>query len=278
MSRSHARPRVSLCESGLVPSFAITRDGVRVAYEQHGRGPPLVLIHGLGDDRTLWSPLVERFAPHFSCISLDLRGHGQTTGASDFDLFGLHRDVDAVVSELGVRRPLVLGHSLGGFVATTYAASQGAKVRATINVDQPLHLAPLASAVASYQSALQAGEIERVLMEVLDAIGLGPIPPALRSRLERTRAQLPKEVVLGVWGSLLQSDVGPLQQRVDDLLGRLVVPYLCLLGREDHAYAPWLRARVPHAELEGWGDLGHFLHLLEPDRFVRRVLAFAAGC
>jgi pimeloyl-ACP methyl ester carboxylesterase len=251
---------------------------VRVAYEVSGVGPPLLLIHGLGDERTLWQPLVERFAPHFRCVSLDLRGHGQTTGALDFDPFGLQRDLDAVISDAGLSRPILIGHSLGGFAATTYAATHAAKVRAVVNVDQPLALDALASAVTEHHEALHAGEVERVLMAVLDLLGLGPLAQGLVQRLEQTRAALHKDVVLGVWGPMLVGDLQTTLARMDALLGRIVAPYLCLLGRDiDPAYASWLAARLPNATLESWSGLGHFLHLVEPDRFVERVRQFVGN-
>jgi pimeloyl-ACP methyl ester carboxylesterase len=260
-----------------VPSFAITRDGVRVAYEVTGVGAPLLLVHGLGDERTLWLPLIERFAPYFRCVSLDLRGHGQTTGAVDFDPFGLHRDLDAVISDAGLGRPVLIGHSLGGFAATTYAAAHAGKVRAVINVDQPLALDALAAAVTEHQDALHAGEVSRVLMSVLTLLGLGPLAHGLVQRLEHTRAALHKDVVLGVWGPMLTGNLDATLTRMDALLGRIVAPYLCLLGREvDPTYAGWLASRLPAATLESWPGLGHFLHLADPDRFVERVQRFVA--
>lgn len=260
-----------------MPSFAITRDGVRVAYEVTGVGAPLVLVHGLGDERSLWQPLIERFAPHFRCVSLDLRGHGQTTGAVDFDPLGLHRDLDAVICDAGLVRPVLIGHSLGGFAATTYAGSHAAKVRAVINVDQPLALDALAAAVTEHREALHAGEVSHVLMSVLALLGLGPLAHDLVQRLELTRAALHKDVVLGVWGPMLTGDLTATLTRMDALLGRIVAPYLCLLGRDvDPTYADWLASRLPEANLESWPGLGHFLHLVDPDRFVERVRHFVA--
>ena len=55
---------------------ARTTDGVDIAYRVEGSGPPLVLVHGLGDDQRVYQPLVERLGGHNTCISLDLRGHG----------------------------------------------------------------------------------------------------------------------------------------------------------------------------------------------------------
>lgn len=258
-----------------MPSFAITRDGVRVAYEVTGVGAPLLLVHGLGDERSLWQPLIERLAPHFRCVSLDLRGHGQTTGAVDFDPFGLQRDLDAVICDAGLARPVLIGHSLGGFAATTYAAAHATKVRAVINVDQPLALDTLAAAVAEHHAALHAGEVSHVLMSVLALLGLGPLAQGLVQRLEQTRRALDKDVVLGVWGPMLVGDLTATLARMDALLRRIGAPYLCLLGRDiDPSYAGWLATRLPEATLESWPGLGHFLHLADPDRFVERVRRF----
>jgi pimeloyl-ACP methyl ester carboxylesterase len=260
-----------------VPRFAITRDGVRVAYETVGHGPALVLIHGLGDDRSLWQSVVERLAPHFCCTALDLRGHGQTTGGVDFDPFGLQRDLEAVISDAGLRRPILIGHSLGGFVATTYAATFASTVHSVVNVDQPLAFEAFGTAVGPLEASLRRGEVGPVLMSVLAQIGLGPILPQLRARLSETRERLSKDVVLGVWAPFFEADLTPTLRRVDALLERLAAPYLCLLGREiEPAYASWLSQRAPHALLESFGD-GHYPHLVAPDRFVDRVRAFVGS-
>jgi pimeloyl-ACP methyl ester carboxylesterase len=257
------------------PRFAITSDGARVAYQVAGRGAPLLLVHGVGDERSLWEPIVERLADHYTCVTLDLRGHGQSTGALEFGPFELARDVEAVVFEAGLRKPALIGHSLGGFVASMYAGSARAGVRAVINVDQPLAMEDFAPLVRQYEPALRAGQVKQVLLEVLSLIGLGAMPGALRERLEATRERLAPEVMLGVWGPLLEPELEPMLARVDRELARIAAPYLSLFGSEPAAsYVTWLRTRVPHAEVESFGGQGHFLHLLDPDRFCARVRQF----
>jgi pimeloyl-ACP methyl ester carboxylesterase len=254
--------------------FAITRDGVRVAYQVVGQGAPLLLIHGLGDDRTLWSELSARLSPHYTCITLDLRGHGETTGSLSFGLFELSRDLEAVVSEARLRNVALVGHSLGAFVATLYAASSP-WVRAVINIDQPLMLDAFAPIVRPHEAALRQGKVKEVYFEVTEALGLGPMPPALRARLEATREQLAPEVVLGVWGPMLDPTVTNLDVRMAEVLTRVTAPYLCLFGHDAAPeYLAWLRAQLPQVEVESWSGLGHFLHLLEPARFCERVRQF----
>jgi pimeloyl-ACP methyl ester carboxylesterase len=58
--------------------FAELATGIRMYYEQHGQGEPLVLVHGTGGSHELWDPLVGDFARHFTLILPDPRGTGQT--------------------------------------------------------------------------------------------------------------------------------------------------------------------------------------------------------
>jgi pimeloyl-ACP methyl ester carboxylesterase len=255
--------------------IAVTSDGVRVAFDSVGSGPPLLLVHGLGDDRTIWRPIVERLMGRHTCVSLDLRGHGETTGASDFEPWGLDRDLAAVVAELGITRPLVVGHSLGGFAATVYAARNG--TRAVVSVDQPLDLSSLAANVRALAARLHHGPVGEVLWTVIEALGTGPLPASLIERLQATRARLPAEAVLGIWRPLLEDDPGQLEAAVYRAISGIREPYLALHGSDPGpGYRDWLRARIPQANVEVWEGLGHFPHLIAPDRFAARIEQHAA--
>ena len=255
-------------------SYAITRDGVRIAYESVGHGKPLLLVHGLGDDRSIWNGIVHMLAPRYTCVTLDLRGHGQTTGGRDFDPFGLWRDIDAVVTDAGLREPALIGHSLGAFVATLFAARQRERVRAVVNVDQSLALDAFAPAVRAHEAALRAGKVKEVFFDLLGATGLGPVSRALRERLERSRERLPAEVILGIWGPLFGTKER-LDAQVERALAQVAAPYLCIFGQAAPAeYVAWLKRHLAQAEVESWTGLGHFLHLLEPERFCERVRQF----
>ncbi|MDB4977559.1 MAG: alpha/beta hydrolase fold [Myxococcaceae bacterium] len=258
-----------------MPKFAITRDGVRVAYEAFGQGAPLILVHGLGDERSIWEEVVQRLEPHYTCITLDLRGHGQTTGASRFDPFELMHDLEAVINDSGTRRPALVGHSLGAFVATMYAALSSRPVRSIVNVDQALELEALSAAVRPHEASLRAGRVKEVFFEVLGVDGAGPLRPEQRARLERTRESLAPEVVLGLCGPFFEISLAPFLERVERALERVQVPYLCLFGHDaSPSYLAWLRGHIPVAEVESWSGLGHFMHLIEPERFCERVRQF----
>lgn len=90
-------------------------DGTRIAYERHGDGPPLVLLHG---DATgaFWEPIVPRFTDDYSVVVPDRRGRG---ASDDYDEHGLEREVEDVLAVLEDvdGEPTVFGHSFGGLQA-----------------------------------------------------------------------------------------------------------------------------------------------------------------
>ena len=95
-------------------------DGERFHFLDEGKGPPLVMIHGLmGSSRNLTYALSGQLREHFRVITLDRPGSGYSTRhpGTAADLPAQARQIAAFVQALGLDRPLVLGHSLGGAVA-----------------------------------------------------------------------------------------------------------------------------------------------------------------
>jgi pimeloyl-ACP methyl ester carboxylesterase len=116
----------------------IERDGVKLAYDRAGGGDPaLVFVHGWSCDRSYFAPQFEHFARRNTVVTVDLRGHGDSSqpepgpGVYDVDTFA--DDVLAVCAELD-QPVVVVGHSLGGLIALACAARAGA-VRAAVMVD-----------------------------------------------------------------------------------------------------------------------------------------------
>ncbi|MBW1688806.1 MAG: alpha/beta fold hydrolase [Deltaproteobacteria bacterium] len=92
--------------------------GVRIFYEVEGTGPPVVLLHGITENRRAWDDFMPALRDSFQVIRLDLRGHGESDKGESYGPLELASDVRAVVDALDVGAPHVVGHSLGGMVAT----------------------------------------------------------------------------------------------------------------------------------------------------------------
>ena len=91
-----------------------------LAYERHGSGEPLVLVHGVTHRRQAWYPLLDELAQQRDVILVDLPGHGESPpfvldGLSVKD--ALRREFEGFLDQLGLERPHIAGNSLGGLVA-----------------------------------------------------------------------------------------------------------------------------------------------------------------
>jgi pimeloyl-ACP methyl ester carboxylesterase len=103
---------------------------VTIDYERRGAGAPLVLIHPLGGDRHVWSPVLDRVAEQRDVIALDLPGFGGSPSLEDNSPpapAALAAAVAGFFAEIGVERPHVAGNSLGGWVALELALAGGAR-------------------------------------------------------------------------------------------------------------------------------------------------------
>jgi pimeloyl-ACP methyl ester carboxylesterase len=110
-------------------------NGIRLYYEVHGDGRPLILLHGGLGSGEMFGPIVPRLAQAHRVILVDLQGHGRT---ADIDrpigLEAMSDDIAALINHLGIGRPDVLGYSMGGGVALQLASRQPGLVRKLVLV------------------------------------------------------------------------------------------------------------------------------------------------
>src|SRR6201988_345533 len=101
-----------------------------------GATRPLVFLHGWCGDREYWKHQVEVFAADYRVVALDQAGHGESgKGRKAWTADGLAGDVEAVVKALGLKRVILVGHSMGGSVALLAAKRMPGTVVAVIGVD-----------------------------------------------------------------------------------------------------------------------------------------------
>ena len=176
----------------------------RIAYQQVGQGPPLLLVHGWPLSRRTYDALVPYLAEHFTCILPDTPGLGESewTEETDFGFPGQARALSAFADELGLERFSLLAHDSGGTIARLLARDEPARVEkfVLLNTEMPGHRPPF---VRLYQA-------------------LGRLPGLARlsfSMLMRSRAFLRSPMGFG-WGFY---DKGCID---DALVARHVTPLL----------------------------------------------------
>ncbi len=117
--------------------------GARVAYRVWGppEGPGVVLVHGGAAHSGWWDHVAPLLTGH-RVVALDLTGHGDSDRRAEYDPLLWAREVVAVAAAAGLTRPVVIGHSMGGWVATTVGVEHAAEVASVVVIDSPLNDQP----------------------------------------------------------------------------------------------------------------------------------------
>ena len=240
----------------------------KIAYDVAGDGPPVVFVHGLTSSRRSWDPVTGLLAEDFTCVPVDLRGHGESGAAPEYSMLSLVDDVRAVVEELSLDEPAIVGHSLGATVAALYAAAYGA--RAVVCVDQSLRFGDFAELAQPHAEALRSERTMEAVLAIDHQLQLEPY--AGIADMERRILAFPREVVLGIWDALLTTSPEELTATAEAVLPRIAAPLLSLHGSHPPPdYEAWLTRLVPSARVEVWDGTGHMLHLVDPERFAARI-------
>lgn len=250
-------------------------DGTTIAYDVGGdAGPVVVFVHGLTSSRHAWEPVTRLLARDFTCVRIDLRGHGASSSAAEYSMPSLVGDVRAVVEDIGAGTPALVGHSLGASVVAIYAATHDARV--VVCVDQSLRFGDFAQIVRRHASALHGKRTMEAVLAIECELKLEPY--AELDQLERRVLSFPPEVVLSLWESLLTTAPEQLNAVAETVLSRITAPLLSLHGSPPApGYANWLTGLVPSAQLEVWNGTGHMLHLVGPERFAARLRPLLAN-
>lgn len=257
------------------PDRGLESGGARLAFDFRGSGPPILFIHGLTFDRLTWQPIIDRLADRYSCIAVDLPGHGDSDGPPrllDDVVASLYR----LLGDLSIDRPVVVGHSMGAALAGMYAATH--PVAGVVLVDQAPFMRPFAELVHSLEPSLRSDDFAAAFEPIRQSIGLDLVPEPQRSQIA-ARQRIRRDLVIGYWDELLRNTPDQLQARIDRSLIAINAPCFGVFG---HTLGDQERGHLfhflPSAEVEEWPESGHMVHLVEPDRFALRLAAYAGRC
>ena len=100
-------------------------------------GVSLLLLHGFGNEAHIWDDFAPAVAPHYCTLAMDHRGHGDSDWDPEgrYDHDSMVRDVESVTAALGIKRLVLVGHSLGGRIATLFADRNPARMAGLVLVD-----------------------------------------------------------------------------------------------------------------------------------------------
>jgi pimeloyl-ACP methyl ester carboxylesterase len=253
-------------------------DGTSIAYDDHPGGDqtPVILVHGITETAATWEPLIEPLTARRRVIVMDLRGHGRSGTAANYDLGEMAGDVVGLASNLNIIRPHLVGHSLGGAVVSAVGAAL--PVSSIINIDQSLQLDGFKAQLHEFEEQLRDPAAFPLAIQGLFEMMAGEkIDPDEMARINAQRRP-DQNVVLGVWDLILSSSVEEIAAVVATALAGYRgkhVDYLSLFGIDPgEGYADWIASYIRGAITEVWPDHGHYPHLVEPERFLKRAERF----
>jgi pimeloyl-ACP methyl ester carboxylesterase len=252
-------------------------DGLRIAYERAGDGPPLVLLHGyVGDGPTTWRRQLEGLCDEFTVVAWNAPGVGRSSDPPEsFGMAGYADCLAGFVEGLGLERPHVAGLSFGGALALEFYRRHAA-IPATLI---------LASAYAGWGGSLPAEVAEQRLQQALVLADLSPdefvgaLLPTMFSDAT------PPEVVDAFGATMLAFHPAGFRAMArasaEDLRGvpaHVKVPTLLVYGDKD-VRAPLSVAEDLHAAISGsklavLPGAGHVCNIEAPEQFNRAVRNF----
>lgn len=96
-------------------------NGIKLAYTKTGQGNPLILVHGNGEEHSIFDESVQLLKEHFTCYCLDSRGHGESSPVEEYHYQDMADDVDAFIHALGLKEVTFCGFSDGGIIGLLLA-------------------------------------------------------------------------------------------------------------------------------------------------------------
>lgn len=262
-----------------VMSTSIVVNGVRIEFQDTGKGEPLVLVHGSWGSHHNWDAVVPGLAEYHRVISYDRRGHseservaGQGTFAEDV------ADLAALVKALDAAPAWVVGNSVGAVITLQLAAARPHLVRGVVVHEPPLRGGlseggvdgPLGVVLDLIRAGDHAGAAERFVDDV--AFGAG----AWAQLPERMRATMTDNAA-----TFLDEALAPDSETVDEgALGQYAGPVLITSGGESppmfRPVVEYLERLLPQAQYVEYAGAGHIPHVTHPEAFVNEVKAFTS--
>ena len=254
-----------------------------IAFQIAGdEGLPLVFLHGLGGDAEQWRPQLDVFSKSYRAIAWDMPGYGDSAPMGAMTFPALAEAVVTLLDRLSIERAHLVGHSMGGMIAQTFAH---------LHADRLRSLTLVATSAAFGKKA--TGQVDDAWRQKFIEQRLGPLDRGA------SLVELAPKIVKGLVGD--QPDAKGLEQAILSMaavpeagyraavhclsgfdreaeLAEIRTPTLLLAGEKDPVAPPKVMARmaetIPGSSLEILPGAGHLLNLEQPTAFNRSLDTF----
>lgn len=254
----------------------VTEQGI-VHYEVHGRGRPVLLLHGWLGSWALWRSTIEILSREFRTYALDFFGFGESVDRdADFSVDNFVSSVDQFMDRLGIVKAPLIGHSMGGTVSLAASIRYPEKIVKTAIIGSPvngtsLNLLLKFSGYKGFASIVWTTPTLLKLFLRGYARFLAKDGAALSEMMMKDLTKITTDSFFQSIGTLRATDLR-------DQIGVLQMPVLGIYGKHDRIVNPRqskvLKECLPHSEIAWFEGSGHFPMMDEPDRFHDTIREF----
>ncbi len=282
-------PRLEAKYANAASRYASLPGGLRVHYRDEGPrdARTVVLVHGFAASLHAWEPWVERLRQDYRVVSLDLPGHGLTQAPDDYAISssGNAEIIDALTRRLGVERFVIVGNSMGGAVAWSYALAHPERLEGLVLVNAAGWPSSTDSSGGPAIFKLLANPAGRLLLRNID-----PRPLAARGLKQAyVDESLVSDALLDRYVELarapdhraLLTNRGARPAVAPETFARIEAPTLVMVGLRDEVIPPERSAAfakvIPGAQLVTYPAGGHVPMEQMPDASARDLRAFLSA-
>ena len=272
---------VPLLLASVLSAAEATYDGSRVHYESYGKGKEaIVFIHGWTCDLTFWRGQAPVYTTHRALL-VDLPGHGLSEKPEvSYTQERFARAVEAVMSDAGVERAVLVGHSMGGPVAITFLRLFPAKAKALVLVDAFIPKPPKDDADRASQKgrmdlflkSFRAPNYQQTAQKMIESMFSDKTTPDQREEIRTKMLAAPQHVVASAMEGMFALEAPKPGETYS-----LPVMAIMVANPSRVGFEAYLRTVFPNLKYEEWQGSGHFLMMESPDRFNRALEEFLAA-
>ncbi len=260
------------------PAFFHRPPGPRIAYAIAGKGPLLVLLHGVGGNRYNWTDQMDAFADRYTVVAWDARGYGDSSDTPPLQVFSdFGDDLAALIGHLGHDTAHLVGLSMGGMIALDLVTRRPNLVASLTLADTTPGFGPseateraefLARRLTPLQNGARLRDIADDMAPVLVSKTAGN---AVRAAVLDSLHRLREQPYMRALQALTIVDLSASLDKVN-------VPTLVIVGEHDIVTPPQkseqLADAISGAELVKIPDCGHLSNIEKPDEFNRHLAEF----
>ncbi|MFA6923974.1 MAG: alpha/beta hydrolase [Bacteroidales bacterium] len=261
-----------------MPYQTINFKGAKINFCENGNGNAIVLLHGFTESLEIWNNFTEKLSEKYKVITIDLPGHGKSECIAEVHTMELMADcVKAVLEFLNVKKCVMFGHSMGGYVTLAFTK----KFPEMINGFGLFHSSAFADTPEAKENRKRAIEIIRknhkdYLNQFIPDLFAPENVERLKPEIERLKINASEQMTAE---GITAAQLGMLERKdYSDLLSETNVPVFFIFGKKDKRI-PFEKAAMQinlpkHSEVTIL-DCGHMGYLEAPEETLHSIKSFA---